>query len=106
MKPARPARAAVVEIALAAVLAGIAVQLWGRGVIVTATAGAVLSRVDGRWWAGAVAVATLGGLLLLDAWRRVVPGTRPHHGDDLEVVVRETELTAPRTSRSSLSRGD
>lgn len=43
----------------------LAVDLWRRG---DPSRGA--TRIDARWWAGAVAVGTLAALLLLDVVRR------------------------------------
>jgi hypothetical protein len=75
----RPALAvAAVEVLSATVLVALAVRWWYRGMVVTEFAGAQLFRVDGRWWAAAVLGATVAGLLLIDAVRRVVrvPGPR------------------------------
>lgn len=66
----RPLRAAA-EVLAAIVLAGIAWWCWHRGVIVTIRRGAALTRIEGRWWAIAVGAATLAGVLLLAAARRV-----------------------------------
>ncbi|HEX8936380.1 MAG TPA: hypothetical protein VF788_19830 [Pseudonocardiaceae bacterium] len=69
----RPLRvaAAVVEVLAALMLAGLAWWCWHRGVIVTVRRGVAMNRIDGRWWAIATGVATLAGLLLLDAGRHV-----------------------------------
>jgi hypothetical protein len=63
--------AAVVEVLAALMLAGLAWWCWHRGVIVTVRRGVAMNRIDGRWWAIATGVATLAGLLLLDAGRHV-----------------------------------
>jgi hypothetical protein len=69
----RPLRvaAAGVEVFAALVLAGLAWWCWHRGVLVTVRRGVAMNRIDGRWWAIATGVATLAGILLLDAGRRV-----------------------------------
>jgi hypothetical protein len=69
----RPLRVAatVVEVLAALMLAGLAWWCWHRGVIVTVRRGVAMNRIDGRWWAIATGVATLAGLLLLDAGRHV-----------------------------------
>jgi hypothetical protein len=72
--PTRPplrVAAAVVEALAALMLAGLAWWCWHRGVIVTVRRGVAMNRIDGRWWAIATGVATLAGLLLLDAGRHV-----------------------------------
>lgn len=61
----RRAAVAVVEVLLAVGLAVVAVELWRGG-----GAPHEPGPVDGRWWAGAVTVATLAGILLLDVVRR------------------------------------
>jgi hypothetical protein len=67
----RPLRvvAAVAEVLIAIVLAGLAWWCWHRGVTVTMHRGVALSRVEGSWWAAATGAATLAGILLLDAGR-------------------------------------
>lgn len=69
----RPLRvaAAVIEVLAALMLAGLAWWCWHHGVIVTVRRGVAMNRIDGRWWAIATGVATLAGLLLLDAGRHV-----------------------------------
>lgn len=62
---ARRGTLAVLEVALAVLLAVAAVPLWRWG---AAPGGS--GRTDARWWAGAVAVATVAGILLLDTARR------------------------------------
>lgn len=64
--------AAVGEVLAAIVLAGLAWWCWHRGVIVTMRRGVALNRIEGRWWATAAGAATLAGVLLLDAGRRVM----------------------------------
>ncbi len=79
----RRARALVAagEALAAIVLAGLAWWCWHRGVIVTVRQGLQLSRIDGRWWAAATGVATLAGILALDAGRQGVLALppRPSH---------------------------
>ena len=60
------------EVLIAIVLAGLAWWCWHRGVNVTMRRGVALSRVEGSWWAAAVGVVTLAGILLLHAGRQVV----------------------------------
>ncbi|MDQ3762252.1 MAG: hypothetical protein M3460_11360 [Actinomycetota bacterium] len=76
--PRRPLRAAaaVAEVLAAIVLGGLAWWCWHRGVIVTVRRGIELSRIEGRWWALATSMATLAGILLLDAGRRVAIARR------------------------------
>ncbi len=94
----------VVEVLLGVALAVVAVELWRRD----SASGRGLPRIDGRWWAGAVGVATLAGILFLNAARRSVialcisptRGLRPTPGlgptpEDRKVVLREGELVAP-----------
>lgn len=86
----------VVEVLLGVALAVVAVELWRRG----SASGRGLPRIDGRWWAGAVGVATLAGILFLNAARRVIALCIPTRGirttpDDRKVVLREGELVAP-----------
>lgn len=72
--PARaPLRVAAVavEAVLAVVLVVLAYRWWQHGVITRVTDGIALSRVDGRWWAASAAVATVAGVLLLNAGNRV-----------------------------------
>lgn len=68
----RPLRAAVAvaEVLAAVALGALAWWCWHRGVIVTAQDGVQISRINGAWWAGAVAAATLAGIALLDALRQ------------------------------------
>jgi hypothetical protein len=61
-------------------LAVVAVELWRRG----SASGRGLPRIDGRWWAAAVGVATLAGILFLNAARRSV------------IALYESSLIAPR----------
>jgi hypothetical protein len=51
-------------------LAALAWWCWHRGVIVTMRRGVAMSRIEGGWWAGATAAATLAGILLVDMVRR------------------------------------
>jgi hypothetical protein len=64
--------AVVAELLAAVVLAGLAWWCWHRGVIVIMRRGVALTRIEGRWWATATAVAMLAGILLLDAARRMM----------------------------------
>ncbi|MGH3688068.1 MAG: hypothetical protein ACRDRU_14635 [Pseudonocardiaceae bacterium] len=64
--------AVVAELLAVVVLAGLAWWCWHRGVIVTMRRGTALNRIEGRWWAAAVGVATLAGILLLDVARRMI----------------------------------
>ncbi|HEV7451274.1 MAG TPA: hypothetical protein VGO16_07780 [Pseudonocardiaceae bacterium] len=79
MRSRRWARALVAagEVLAASVLAGLAWWCWHRGVIVTPSQGLQLSRIDGRWWATATGVATLAGILALDAGRQGVLAVAP-----------------------------
>jgi TRAP-type C4-dicarboxylate transport system permease small subunit len=61
----------VAEVLAALILAGLAWWCWHRGVIVTVRRGVAMNRIDGRWWAIATGVATLAGILILDAGRQV-----------------------------------
>lgn len=92
---ARGAAVAAVEVLLAAVLVAVAVWGWHRGMTPTEAAGTELFRVDGRWWAAAVLLATLAGLVLIDAARRIVLPTRTA-ATGSELVAPETDLTASR----------
>jgi hypothetical protein len=69
----RPARILIAagEALATIVLGWLAWWCWHRGVIVTVRQGVQLSRIDGRWWAAATGVATLAGILALDAGQRV-----------------------------------
>jgi hypothetical protein len=71
MSSRRLSLAVVTEVGVVIVLGGLAWWCWRRGVIVTVHRGVNMSRVEGGWWASAIGVATLAGLLLLDAGRRV-----------------------------------
>ena len=70
---------AVTEVLAAIVLAWLAWWCWNRGLIITVRDGVALRRIEGRWWAAATGVATLAGLLVLDAPRQGVLAvyTRP-----------------------------
>ena len=63
--------APVAEVSTAILLGWFAWWCWHRGVIVTVRRGVEMNRVEGGWWAVATAAATLAGILLLDAGRRV-----------------------------------
>ena len=67
----RPWPVVVAEALVAIGLVGMAWWCWHRGVIVTVRRGVAMNRIDGRWWAIAIGAATLAGILLLDAGRRV-----------------------------------
>jgi hypothetical protein len=69
----RPLRVAVavVEVLAGLMLAGLAWWCWHRGVLVTVRRGVAMNRIDGRWWAIATGVATLAGILMLDAGRQI-----------------------------------
>jgi hypothetical protein len=71
LRPSRPPLAALGEVLAAVVLGALAWWCWHRGVVVTVQKGVRLSRIEGAWWAGATGVATLAGILLLDALRRL-----------------------------------
>lgn len=75
----RPLRvsAALAELLAAVLLAALAWWLWHRGVTVTVQRGVALRRIEGPWWAGATAAATLAGMGLLDAARQVIRALRP-----------------------------
>lgn len=64
---------ALVEVLAAIALGWLVRWCWQHGVIVTVRDGVELSHIDGRWWTAALAGATLAGILLLDAGRRVAP---------------------------------
>lgn len=69
---ARRSRTLVLAEALGAVVLTLAAWwCWQRGVIVTVRRGVPMSHIVGGWWASATAAATLAGLLLLDAGRRM-----------------------------------
>lgn len=70
------ALAALAELLAAVLLAGLAWWLWHRGVVVTGQRGVTLHRIEGPWWAGATAVATLAGIGLLDAARQLSRAVR------------------------------
>ncbi|MGH3902775.1 MAG: hypothetical protein ACRDTE_01025 [Pseudonocardiaceae bacterium] len=69
--------AALADVLVAVVLGGLAWWCWQRGVIMSVHEGVQVSRIEGAWWAGATAAATLAGILLLDALRQVVPTRVP-----------------------------
>ncbi|MGH3767351.1 MAG: hypothetical protein ACRDTX_19730 [Pseudonocardiaceae bacterium] len=68
-----PLRVVVVaaEVVIAIVLAGVTWWCWHRGVVVTVRRGVAMNRIEGRWWGIAIGAATVAGILLLDAGRRV-----------------------------------
>jgi len=70
----RPGRAvaAFADTFAALALTGLAWWCWHRGVIVTVQDGVPTSRINGAWWAVAVAAATLAGVALLDALRQAL----------------------------------
>ncbi|MGH3787836.1 MAG: hypothetical protein ACRDRG_15090 [Pseudonocardiaceae bacterium] len=63
--------APMVELLTAILLGCFAWWCWHRGVIVMLRRGVEMNRVEGGWWAVATGAATLAGILLLDAGRRV-----------------------------------
>jgi TRAP-type C4-dicarboxylate transport system permease small subunit len=67
----RRAAAVAAEVLVAIALGGLAWWCWHHGVTVTVRRGVALSRIEGRWWAAAIAAATLAGILLLDAGRQL-----------------------------------
>jgi hypothetical protein len=67
----RLSRAAAAEVLAVLALVVLAWWCWQRGVIVTVRRGVAMTRVEGGWWASATGAATLAGILLLDAGRRV-----------------------------------
>lgn len=69
---------AVAELLAVALLGWLAWWCWHRGVIVTMSNGVALRRIEGRWWAAATSVATLAGILALDALRQGVLAVAPH----------------------------
>ncbi|MCU1608357.1 MAG: hypothetical protein QOH09_4260 [Pseudonocardiales bacterium] len=70
----------VAEVLVAIVLGGLTWWCWHRGVVLTATRrGIALYRIEGRWWAMAVGAATLAGILLLDAGRRMTAQASRQH---------------------------
>lgn len=96
-------------LAAAAVLAG--VWLWHRGVVrieFPTDSGTVLvsSRLLGSYAGGAVALVTVAGLLVLDALRQLMLGTRPRRrrreGRELELWQRiEAEERAIESGRQA-----
>lgn len=64
-------RAVAAEVLVVCALGVLAWWCWQRGVIVTARRGVEMTRIEGGWWATAIGAATLAGILLLDAGRRV-----------------------------------
>jgi len=71
---------AVAEVLVAIVLGGLTWWCWHRGVVFTATRrGIALYRIEGRWWAIAVGAATVAGILLLDAGRRMTAQASRQH---------------------------
>ncbi|MDQ3887278.1 MAG: hypothetical protein M3308_09815 [Actinomycetota bacterium] len=89
--PGRPWRT-VVDVLLGVALVVVAVELWRRG----GMSGRGLTRIDGRWWAGAVGVATLAGILFLNATRRCVIAVRTCLTPaDRKVVPRGSALATP-----------
>lgn len=99
MRSRRPARILIaVGEALATVMLGwLAWWCWHRGVIVTVRQGVQLSRIEGRWWAAATGMATLAGILALDAGRRVALAGRPTslRGAAADPVSTSTEHAEP-----------
>lgn len=73
----RPLRAlaALAEVLAALGLAALAGWCWQRGVIRTVQEGVQVSRIEGAWWASAAGVATVAGILLIDAVRQSVRST-------------------------------
>lgn len=69
---------AVTEALAVIVLAWLAWWCWHRGVIVTMRNGVALRRIEGRWWAATTGVATLAGILVVDALRQGVRAVAPH----------------------------
>ncbi|HZA16527.1 MAG TPA: hypothetical protein VE645_06485 [Pseudonocardiaceae bacterium] len=63
---------AVTEVLGAVVLVWLTWWCWHRGVIIAEYNGVTLRRIEGRWWAAATGAATLAGILMLDALRRVM----------------------------------
>ena len=63
---------AVAEVLAICVLVWLTWWCWHRGVIITEHNGVMLRRIEGRWWAVATGAATLAGILMLDALRRVM----------------------------------
>jgi len=72
--------APVAEVLVAIVLGWFAWWCWHRGVIATVRRGVEMNRIEGGWWATAIGVATLAGILLLDAGRRVYLRSRGRIG--------------------------
>lgn len=76
-----PRAGVVLGEALVAVTAGwLAWWCWQRGLVGTVQDGVELTRVDGRWWASAVAAATLAGILVLVTLRRLIVPSRRCRG--------------------------
>jgi hypothetical protein len=69
----------VTEVLVVIMLGGLAWWCWQRGVIVTVRRGVEMTRIEGSWWATATGAATLAGILLLDAGRRVMQEGSPQH---------------------------
>lgn len=95
MRFRRRALVAVAEVLAVIVLAWLTWWCWHRGVIVTVRNGVALRRIEGPWWATATGVATLAGILVLDALRRVALAGRPPspRGGAADPVSTSTEPT-------------
>lgn len=65
------AAAPAAEVLAAILLGWFTWWCWHRGMIAIVRRGVDMSRIEGGWWATATGVATLAGILLLDAGRRV-----------------------------------
>lgn len=63
--------APIAELLTAILLGCFAWWCWHRGVIVMVRRGVEMNRVEGGWWAVATGAATLAGILLVDAGRRL-----------------------------------
>ncbi|MGH3824367.1 MAG: hypothetical protein ACRDRA_16285 [Pseudonocardiaceae bacterium] len=72
MRSRRRVLVAGAEVLVVIVLGVVAWWCWQRGLIVTVRRGVSMSRVEGAWWASAIGAATLAGILLLDAGRRIL----------------------------------
>jgi hypothetical protein len=68
----RLSRAVAAEVLVVSALGVLAWWCWQHGTIMTVRRGVEMSRIEGAWWASAVGAATLAGILLLDAGRRVM----------------------------------